>query len=95
MEEKVQLYELIVLSETTLYGIPVTEQAPVVGPVITEGAAGIFLLTDADEFPLEPHAFTAATVIFPVVGKLVPKETEMVLVACPNVMVAPVGTTQL
>lgn len=95
MEEKVQLYEVIVLSETTLYGIPVNEQAPVVGPVITEGAAGTFLLTEVDALPLEPHALTAATVILPDEGKPDPKETEMELVPCPEMIVAPVGTAQL
>lgn len=95
VDEKVQLYEVIVLSWITLYGMPDTEHAPVVGPVITEGAAGTFLMTAVDALPLEPHALTAATVTFPDAGKLVPNETEMELLPCPDVMVAPAGTAQL
>jgi hypothetical protein len=67
----------------------------VVGPAITDGAAGTFLLTVVDAFPLEPQELTAATVILPDVGKVLPNETEMELVPCPDEMVAPVGTTQL
>lgn len=62
---------------------------------MAEGVDGTFLLIDTDALPLDPQEFTAATVMLPVLGKLEPKETTIEVDPCPDVMVAPVGTTQL
>ena len=73
--------------------LPVAPLQNEVFPVIAPAAAGAVLIVIAlvAAIPL-PHEFTGVTVTLPLAE---PKDTVMLAVPAPAVMVAPVGTVQL
>lgn len=64
-------------------------------PVMAAGDASIFLAIVNVLAVLLPHALLAVTLMVPLATKLGVYDTVMLAVPCPDVMVAPAGTTQL